>query len=153
MIIIGFSKWKIKCDSINYNCKIKCIALCYLYAQFHLNSSSNITWKLVPRLVKKFVSVLKSYLHRFTTLLYNTLGYDFRYIKHVIVVLLFIPKTRLFWPLKWKSKCFSASWVQLQSKVFFGKWDFLFSILFPKLARSSIGGLLHKPEMTSEWHR
>ena len=69
--------------------------------------SSILAWKLVPRLVKKLKK--KSYLHRFTTLLYNTLGYDFRYIKHVIVVLLFIPKTRLFWPLKWKSKCFSAS--------------------------------------------
>ena len=47
---------------------------------------SILAWKLVPRLVKKLKK--KSYLHRFTTLLYNTLGYDFRYIKHVIVVVL-----------------------------------------------------------------
>ena len=91
-------------------------------------------------LLKSFVSifsVLKSYLHRFTTLLYNTLGYDFRYIKHVIVVvLLFIPKqTTILAYLKWKSKCFSASWVQLQLESSSGgKWDFLFSILFSKLA-------------------
>ena len=71
--------------------------------------SSILAWKLVPRLVKKLKK--KSYLHRFTTLLYNTLGYDFRYIKHVIVVvLLFIPKqTTILAYLKWKSKCFSAS--------------------------------------------
>ena len=139
---------------ISYFCKLNVLRyVIFTHSFTSIPPLLDLAWKLVPRLVKKLKK--KSYLHRFTTLLYNTLGYDFRYIKHVIVVvLLFIPKqTTILAYLKWKSKCFSASWVQLQLESSSGGNGIFFSQFFFLSSRSSIGGLLHKPEMTSEWHR